>query len=953
MTSPLAFRTAFIVALVLLTRSVPGAQERRALMPADYGRWEQLTAQRTPLSSDGKWLVYGITRASRQNELRVQPSGGGGTPTAVSFGEQPAFSDDSRWLAYLIGFSEEQEAKLRKDKKPLHKTLGLIELANGKTTTVAGIESFSFSPKGTHLAMRRYAPESRDGAAAPSPSTASETTNPGTTLIVRELSTGRDMTFGSVSEVAWQDEGSLLAMAIAVDGGVGNGIQLLDTATGTVRALDSSSATYSGLAWRKGSAALAALRSIADESREGPTHATLVWADLAKTPDAVRTLDPRSDGQLTADLRIVRFRAPRWSEDGSFLFVGVAPWLTKAVALPREDQTRRIVATSNDPDELPDVQVWHPRDAIVMPRQKLDARRERERSMLAAWRMSDGHLVRIATAPGEEATPVPRSSRALVVDTNAFAMDRSIGRVHANVWIVDLQTGVKSAVGDRIEDRYAQASPGGRYVIYLKGDHYWTMDLGTGRHTNITGGVQTSFIDRESDATVIQKPPFGIAGWSRDDRTVLIYDQLDVWEITPDGSSATRLTNGSADQVRHRIVRLDPDAEWIDRGAPIVVSQFGLRSKKSGFARVAAGSTAPASTTSLVWLDKRVDRLVKARRSDRYAYVVQAFDDSPDYFAGDAALGSATKVTSTNTFMTEYSWGRATLIDYRSQTGQPLQGALFYPANYQAGKRYPMVVYMYEKLSDGMHQFSVPSERDYYNPAAFTTRGYFYLQPDIVFRPREPGQSVVESVVPAVQQVIKMGLADASKVGIIGHSWGGFDTVYLATHTDVFAAAVAGAPITDLVSNYGNHHWSSGIAETDHIETGQQRMQVPLWEDLQAYIRNSAVYRAHAMTTPLLLMTGDNDGTVHWHQSVALYNIARRAGKRVVLLQYGGEDHSLRKRANQIDYHHRIFEWFDHYLSGTPAVPWITDGERYIDRERDLQQRKLPLKPAPTTQTPQ
>jgi dipeptidyl aminopeptidase/acylaminoacyl peptidase len=195
-----------------------------------------------------------------------------------------------------------------------------------------------------------------------------------------------------------------------------------------------------------------------------------------------------------------------------------------------------------------------------------------------------------------------------------------------------------------------------------------------------------------------------------------------------------------------------------------------------------------------------------------------------------------------------------------------------------------------------------------------------------------------------------MGLVDPLKVGTIGHSWGGFDSVYLATHTTAFAASVAGAPITNLVSNYGNHHWSSGIAETDHIETGQQRMQVPIYEDLQAYIRNSAVFKAHTMKTPLLVAFGDNDGTVHWHQGVELYNVARRAGRNVVLLQYGGEDHGLRRRANQIDYHHRIFEWFDHYLTGAPAAPWIIHGERFLDRERDLRQRKLP---APSRQTTQ
>jgi dipeptidyl aminopeptidase/acylaminoacyl peptidase len=175
---------------------------------------------------------------------------------------------------------------------------------------------------------------------------------------------------------------------------------------------------------------------------------------------------------------------------------------------------------------------------------------------------------------------------------------------------------------------------------------------------------------------------------------------------------------------------------------------------------------------------------------------------------------------------------------------------------------------------------------------------------------------------------------------VMGHSWGGFDTAFLTTHTTLFAAGVAGAPITDLISNYGNHHWSSGIAETDHIETGQQRMQVPLYEDLEAYIRNSAVFNVQNMTTPLMIEVGDSDGTVFFHQGVELYNIARRAKKNVVLIEYAGEDHGLRKKANQIDYQRRIFAWFGHYLKDEPAPNWITNGETYLDQQRELKKEK-------------
>jgi dipeptidyl aminopeptidase/acylaminoacyl peptidase len=252
-----------------------------------------------------------------------------------------------------------------------------------------------------------------------------------------------------------------------------------------------------------------------------------------------------------------------------------------------------------------------------------------------------------------------------------------------------------------------------------------------------------------------------------------------------------------------------------------------------------------------------------------------------------------------------------------------------------------MIVYMYEKLSDGLHRYSAPAERTYYNVSAANAHGYFLLEPDIVFRPRDPGVSVVDCVTSAVKKVIQLGVVDPKKIGIMGHSWGGFDSTYLATHTtDFFAAAVAGAPITDLISNYGNHHWSSGIAETDHIETGQQRMEVPVYEDLQAYIRNSAVFGVQSMTTPLLIEVGDSDGTVFYHQGIELYNIARRAKKNVVLIEYAGEDHGLRKKANQIDYQRRIFAWFGHYLKDETAAAWISNGESFLDHERELKKLK-------------
>ncbi|PYT73499.1 MAG: hypothetical protein DMG39_06345 [Acidobacteria bacterium] len=427
--------------------------------------------------------------------------------------------------------------------------------------------------------------------------------------------------------------------------------------------------------------------------------------------------------------------------------------------------------------------------------------------------------------------------------------------------------------------------------------------------------------------------------------------KLPLWIANPTGPSSRsrpsallvgpRMTPRSSSTTNSISGRLRLTVPWIDTSKPIYLSLFGIRSKKSGFARLQPGASGALTEEHLVLLDKSLDRLAKAKDADVFEYVQQTFVESPNAFIAGPDLKSAKAVTKTNPFQSNYAWGREELIEYKNSHNERLQGALFYPAGYDSSKKYPMIIYMYEKLSDGLHRYSAPSERNYYNVTAMNSHGYFVLEPDILFKPRDPGVSVVDCVTAAAKRVIQMGVIDAKKIGIMGHSWGGFDTTYLATHTtNFFAAAVAGAPITDLVSNYGNHHWSSGIAETDHIETGQQRMEVPLYEDLQAYIRNSAVFGVSSMTTPLLIEVGDSDGTVFFHQGVELYNIARRARKDVVLIEYAGEDHGLRKKANQVDYQRRIFQWFGHYLKDEPTPLWISKGETYLDHERELKKLK-------------
>jgi dipeptidyl aminopeptidase/acylaminoacyl peptidase len=934
-----AFRVVFAAAMagftVFMAGPPPHAQSLRPPTTAEFERWESLAPQARALSPDGAWLAYGITRSNRENELRIVNVGTAATAVAA-FGDQPAFSADSRWLAYGVAISETEEASLRKAKKPLHRSLGLRDLRAGTFVVLPGVESFSFSHSGMFVAFKRYAAEPPAGQEA-SPSDA-ELPKPGADLVVRNLQTGRDTAFGNVSEFAWQGNADRLAFAVSADSKTGNGVHLFDPTSGNLRVLDSAPSAYSGLSWRKDADDLVVLRSKTEPAREGAAHDVLAWTGIGAGEGRALVFNATPDKGVEPGRRIQGARAPSWSDDGRRVFVGISEWPEKA---PEK-------AKAAEADEPASVDVWHWKDTVVVPRQKSLLNASRQQSVGAVWHLADGRLVLLGSGPLDDIRPIKRNARlAYTVDRRAYAMDRSVGRVHADIYTVELETGARTKVLERVEDGYLQASPGGRYLLYLRDDHYWVFDLTTGAHANLTKAVASSFVDKQSDETVKQKPSFGVAGWTTGDAAVWLYDRTDIWSIAPDGSRAQRLTDGARDQVRHRYVRLDPDADFIDPATPAFVSLFGLWTKQSGYARLQANGSSPVVDRAM-FEAKAINGLVKAKRSDVYAYVRQAFDDSPDLFVGDAGLAGAKQVSETNPFQSRYAWGRTELVEYKSEKGERLQGVLHYPAGFEAGRKYPMVVYMYERLSDGLHSYVSPSERAPYNASVFTSRGYFFFQPDIVFRPREPGLSVVECVVPAVKQVIARGQVDAARVGVVGHSWGGFDASYLATHTDVFAASVAGAAITNLVSNYGNFHWSNGIAETDHIETGQQRMEVPIYEDLPAYIRNSAVFNVQNMKTPLLLSVGDGDGTVFWHQGLELYNIARRAGKNVVVVAYAGEDHGLRKKPNQVDYHHRIQQWFDHYLKGEPAAPWITDGVSVLDRERELKRSK----PAASPKTP-
>jgi dipeptidyl aminopeptidase/acylaminoacyl peptidase len=894
---------------VLVLPALAIGQTKPTARPADYTRWETLAA--TTLSPNGQWLAYGVNRVNEENELRLTTSTAGPRDTTIAapYATGATFSTDSRWLAYTVGVSPTEREKLTKDRKPIRNSAGLRNLANGTVENTKDITSWAFSRDGKHFAMKRYPAEGKRAS----------------DVIVRDLATGATLTFGNVSEMSWADGPALLAMTVESEANANNSVQLYDARTGQLKSLDASSSLYRMLAWREKSSDLAVLRTRLDKGFRDTTHVVLAW-----TNGELRKLDSVPNG-----MRVAEHRRPEWAKDGSVIFIGLRPRDSTRAPVMLAQQSRNggsdSAATKSDSAAVSDVQIWHAKDVRLQQQQKVQETQDLQRTLIAAWH-ADSRVVQIGTDLEETTTILEGSKYATESDTRSYAFGAMFGRPYRDLYVIDVATGERKKALEKVRFTPGR-SASGRKLLAFDGKDYWSYDVVSGTRIKLSANTLGRFVNDDYDTPTDMMPSYGIAGWTKDDAGLIVYDEFDLWLLAADGSGGRRLTDGARDSVVYRYQSVGSDrTPGIDLKKPMYLSMFGKRSKKSGFARLLPGK----NVERLMLEDARLLGLQRADSTDVFAFRRERFDDSPDILVG-TDLRTARQRSRTNPQQANFAWGRTELVSFKNAKGRDLQGVLTYPANHDPSKKYPMIVYTYELLSQELHNYVGLSERSYYNRGVWSQNGYFVLQPDIVFRAREPGLSTLEAVEPAVRAVVARGLIDSTKVGHIGHSWGGYEAAFLPTRTRIFAASVAGAAITNMLSFMGELHWGPGIAELTHWETGQARMEVPFWEDMDAYVRNSPVAKVHELKSPVLLMTGDNDGTVYWHQAVEYYNYARRAGREdVVMLVYPTEDHGLRKKENQIDYHRRINEWFGHYLKGDPAPRWIREGLSWAERKQTL-----------------
>jgi dipeptidyl aminopeptidase/acylaminoacyl peptidase/ssDNA-binding Zn-finger/Zn-ribbon topoisomerase 1 len=931
------FSYLFCLAAFFACAALAAAAAKKPISYDAYDGWRSINGSQ--LSRDGGCLVYALVPQEGDGELvalNLKTRREIRTPR----GEGQVITPDSHFIVFTVAPQKAEVDKAKKEKKKPDEMpkngLGIIDLSTGKFTTVERVKSFKIPKEsGAFIAYLLEPPLKKQEAKKEEPM--KEETGPGeakaekkekekkkefgTELVVVELASGKETKIPEVVEYIWAKDGSRLAYAVSSKKPENDGAFIIGPAAGKSTELMKGLGHYKGLAFDEKGIQLAFISDRDNYKDEAPAFKLYHWAAPAASASE---LAPAQAKNFPAGMAVSENRVPFFSEDGRRLFFGIA-------AAP--------IAPLEDAQEPIKVDIWNWKDPYLQPMQKARAEQDKKFSYLSVFHLGpkEKKFVRLANNEVPEITLSDDAVRAVANSNVSYRQLISWDRDYSDVYLVDINTGTKKKIVDK-SSYDASFSPGGNYLYYFSdaSKAWYTYRIADGKTFNLTGKIGVRF-DSEVWDTPQEPAPYGVAGWTEGDGTILIYDRYDIWEISQDGAKARMVTSGFGreNNIVFRRLKFDPEEKSIKAKEPMILSATEENTMASGAFR--ADLTESRDPVKIVMQDKLFRGLQKAKNADVYVFTWQRFEEFPDLWVSGLDFASARKVSNANPQQAEYIWGKAELIKYTNTDGMKLNALLYRPDDFDPAKKYPLMVYIYERLSQGLHRYYPPSPGTSINFTRYISNGYIILMPDIVYEVGYPGQSTLKCVIPAVNEVLDMGFVDPKRIGIQGHSWGGYQITYLITHTSMFAAAQAGASVANMTSAYGGIRWGTGKSRAYQYEKTQSRIGAPLWERTLQFIENSPIFWVEKVKTPYLSIHNDDDDAVPWYQGIEFFSAMRRLGKEAYMFNYNGEKHSLREWENQKHWTVHQDEFFDHYLKGAPRPEWMEKGVPYLERgKRDV-----------------
>jgi len=980
------------IALVLLAAPFAAQAQKKALTQTDWDRWQSI--QSPTLSSNGKWVAYTlapqvgdgefVVRSTTGNtEYRVpvgyisRPNntpggergagaGGGGRGGAPAGGVGGPFTADGRYAFVTTQPTKEEVEKTQREQAagrggragagagagaapptpPANPNVIMrIDLSNGEIKPMTEMRSYRLAQHSGKWMTYTPVPDSAAagdttaaaGAAAPAgggrgaggrggrggaggqaaPAGGTRRTY-GSTVVLRNIDTGADEKLTDVLAHTFDDSAKVLAYTVASRDSTKDGVYVRNLNTGATQTVMSGPGNYRAFAFDRAQQQFVFF-SDRDEFGKDSARSTLYYGTL-KTGSATPII---THSALPPGMRFTASASASFTRAGNALTFAIAP--PPADTIPSDSLVGKAV-----------FDLWHWQDPQLQPQQKLRVAADRNPTYQAVFDLATRKVVRLTDEDFPNVTLSDDAKVGVASTSVPYAVQAMWGDSGNDIYYVDPATGNKKLIRKKISGS-AQLSVGAKYISFFDEGAWFTYNIATGKTTDITSSIKGVRFDQETWSTPSTPSAWGIAGWTKDDRSILINDRFDIWEIDPAGVRPPVIVTdsvGRRENITLRITSLGrpEDERFIDPAKPLILSAFDEDTKESGFYQDRLG--VKLAPEKIVMSAVRYGAPQKARNADVYMLTKSTFIDFPNLWVGPS-LTSLNRITDANAWQKDYNWGTAELVEWLSTDGVPRQGILFKPEDFDPKKKYPMISYFYEDLSDGLHAYVPPTGRNVINATHYASNGYLIFQPDIYYETGYPGPSAMKSIVPGVQMLLQRGYVDPKGLGLQGQSWGGYQATYMITQTQMFAAAMAGAPVGNMTSAYGGIRWGSGLARAFQYETGQSRLGKSIWDGMQLYLENSPLFWLDRVTTPLFIMHNDQDDAVPWYQGIEIFVGMRRLGKEVYMINYNNDVHNPASRANQKDMAMRMEQFFDNKLKGAPAPDWMVNGIPAKDKGKD------------------
>jgi dipeptidyl aminopeptidase/acylaminoacyl peptidase len=756
--------------------------------------------------------------------------------------------------------------------------------------------------------------------------------------VLRNLATGVEERVSDVLSFAFDDSARSLAYTVVSRDSTKDGAYLRNLSSGSTVTLLDGRGDYKAVAFDRTGTQVVFL-SNRDEFARGRDARYSLYEATTKGAAAHAVVTP---SQLAPGMHIADGSPVGFSRTGAAVTFNVAPQIPDSV--PADSLVGKAV-----------YDLWHYKDPVLQPTQRINAARDRNRSFAAVYFPAAKRVVQLADDSIPNVTLSDDARIAVASSRERYMIEQMWGDGGSDVYVIDATTGARKLIREKINGS-AQLSPDGKFVAFYDKAHWYTYNTANGKLADVTAAAKDVHFEDETDDHPSEPPAWGLAGWTKGDKSLLVYDRYDLWELDPTGAKPPVVVTdsvGRRSSIQFRLAeggrggraggRGGADANGEDRRAidpaePLLLHALNTETMASGFYRDQLGVR--KEPEKIVMADVAFGTPVKAAKADEWMVTRSTFVEFPNLWVGPS-LTQLTRISDANPQQKEYNWGTAELVRWTNADGKPLKGILYKPENFDSTKKYPMISYFYEILSTNLHQYVPPNGRNVINPTHYVSNGYLVFEPDIVYEDGYPGPSAYKSIVPGVQMLLQRGYVDEQHLGLQGQSWGGYQTAFLITQTHMFAAAMAGAPVANMTSAYGGIRWGTGISRAGQYESGQSRIGKPLVDAPQLYIANSPLFWLRNVTTPLFIMSNDMDDAVPWYQGIELFIGLRRLGKEVYLIDYNNDVHNPAGRANQKDIAMKMQQFFDNKLKGAPAPDWMVHGIPYLAKGRDQ------LAPAP------